>query len=314
MARDAVAVGRGEEPFLPKEKHPIREFFGRMFKEKPLAGLGLVIVAVMLFMAIFATWIAPEGIMDLNHGDEGLGPSTSYWFGTDQLGRDIFSRIVHGARISVIVGLSATALGLAGATVLGVVSGYFGGKLDMLIQRFVDGWLAFPYLLFVLAIVGIFQDVWIGPEGGMFKVIAALGIAYSVWISRIIRGHVLAVKESQYIDAARAIGCSHWRIIRYYILPNIMVTIIIVATLSVGWAVLSEAALSFLGLGVPPPFPSWGKMLDEARHFVNQNPWGVVFPGLAITLFVFGVQVFGDGLRDLLDPRLRGAKHAGFGR
>ena len=313
MARDVVAVGRVEEPLLPKGKHPIREFFGRMLREKPLATFGLVIVAVMLFMAIFATWVAPDGIDDQSDA-RALTPSTSYWFGTDQLGRDIFSRIIHGARISVIVGLSATALALAGATVLGVISGYFGGKLDMLIQRFVDGWLAFPYLLFVLAIVGIFQDVWVGPEGGMFKVIIALGIAFSVWMSRIIRGSVLAVRESQYVDAARAIGCSHWRIIRHYILPNIMVSIIILATLSVGWAVLSEAALSFLGLGVPDPFPSWGKMLNDGRFFVSQNPWWVIFPGLAITLFVFGIQVFGDGLRDLLDPRLRGAKHAGFSR
>lgn len=312
MARDAVAVGRVEEPLLPRKKPPVREFFGRLFKEKPLAAAGFIIVAIMLIVAIFATWIAPEGINDPHPDAIWQAPSASYWFGTDNLGRDTFSRIIHGARISVIVGLAATAIGLAGAIVLGVVSGYFGGKLDMLLQRFVDGWLAFPYLLFVLAIIGIFQDVWVGPEGGMFKVIAALGIAYSVWISRIIRGHVLAVKESQYIDAARAIGCSHWRIIRYYILPNIMVCIIIMATLSVGWAVLSEAALSFLGLGVPLPFPSWGKMLDDGRH--SFDPWAVLFPGLAITIFVFGVQIFGDGLRDLLDPRLRGAKHAGFGR
>lgn len=291
---------------IPITKHPLGRLLVRMFKEKPLARVGFLIVVMWLAIALSSSVIAREGINELpeDASNSLKAPSAEFWFGTDALGRDQYSRIVKGAVVSVIVGLCATAIGVGGAVIVGTLSGYIGGKVDIAAQRLVDGLMAFPFLLFALMVVGIFQDVWRGPEGGMFKVIVVLGILFTIWLSRVVRGAVLATKELQYVEAAKAVGCSDFRIMMFYILPNIMPTIIILATLSVAWAVLLEAALSFLGFGVPPPFPSWGGMLGDSLNKMRQAPWLVIFPGFAISLFVFGVQVFGDGLRDLLDPRL----------
>jgi peptide/nickel transport system permease protein len=229
-------------------------------------------------------------------------PGTQFYLGTDNLGRDIYSRIIWGARISVTVGFGAVSLGILLATTVGVTSGYFGGKLDVLVQRLVDAWMAIPGLMFLLSVMAV-----LGP--GLLNIIVALGVLSAANSSRVIRSATLSAKENQFVEAARAVGASHGRIILRYILPNIMAPIIIIATVSLGIVILAEAALSFLGFGVPPPYPSWGEMLSgSGRSYMHKAPWMATWPGVAISLAVFGFNMLGDALRDLLDPRLRGAR------
>ena len=212
----------------------------------------------------------------------------------------MFSRIVYGARISVIVGLSAAALDTVVAAAIGIISGYIGGKLDLSVQRFVDAWMSFPGLVIILTIMAV-----LGP--GIIQIIAVIGVSAGIRSSRVVRGATISVKENVYILAAHAIGCSTYRILTYHILPNVMAPIIIIFTIAVGGAILSEASLSFLGFGVPPPAPSWGSMLSrEGRTYMLQAPWLSLWPGIALSIVVYGVNVLGDGLRDVLDPRLRG--------
>jgi peptide/nickel transport system permease protein len=274
----------------------------RLIKEKPLGAVGAVIVVVLLFCAAFAPWIATHPYDQANIRHRLKPPSTQFYLGTDNLGRDLFSRIIYGARISVTVGFGAVAIGTALATMIGVGSGYFGGKFDVLMQRVVDAWMAFPFLVVLLSVMAI-----LGP--GLLNVILSLGVLSAANSSRIIRSAALSAKENQYIEAARAVGASHLRIILWYILPNVMATIIIIATVSLGFAILAESALSFLGLGVPPPYPSWGEMLSgSGRSYMHKAPWMATWPGVAISLAVFGFNMLGDALRDLLDPRLRGGR------
>jgi peptide/nickel transport system permease protein len=274
----------------------------RLVKEKPLGAFGGGIVLILMLCAIFAHWIAPYPYDETNVRQRLKPPGAQFYLGTDNLGRDLFSRIVYGARISMTVGFGAVTLSLLLATILGVTSGYFGGKVDVLVQRLVDACMAFPPLVILLSIMAV-----LGP--GLLNVILVLGIVPSANRSRVIRSATLAAKENQFIEAAQAVGASHLRIILRYILPNVMAPIIIIATNALGAVILIEATLSFLGFGVPPPYPSWGEMLSgSGRSYMYKAPWMAIWPGVAISLAVFGFNMLGDALRDLLDPRLRGSQ------
>jgi peptide/nickel transport system permease protein len=274
----------------------------RLVKEKPLGAFGGLMVLGLMLCAAFAHWIAPFPYDETNVRQRLKPPGAQFYLGTDNLGRDLFSRIVYGARVSVTVGFGAVALSVLLAIILGVPSGYFGGWFDVLVQRVVDAWMAFPPLFFVLTIMAL-----LGP--GLPNVILALGVVTAANRSRVIRSATLAAKENQFVEAAQAVGASHLRIILRYILPNVMAPIIIIATNALGGVILAEAALSFLGLGVPPPHPSWGEMLSgSGRSYMYKAPWMAIWPGVAISLAVFGFNMLGDALRDLLDPRLRGGR------
>jgi peptide/nickel transport system permease protein len=272
----------------------------RVARRKPLGAFGGVIILLMLIMAIFAESIAPFHYNKTHVRDRLKPPSATYILGTDNLGRDIFSRIVYGARISMIVSLSSVCIGIVLATLVGTTSGYFGGAFDTVIQRLVDAWMAFPGLVVLLSIMAI-------VGAGIVNLTIALGVLVAAGTSRIIRSATLSVREHTYIEAARAVGASHGRILWRYILPNVMAPIIIAATVTLGFIILAEASLSFLGFGVPPPYPSWGLMLNgSGRVFMLRAPWMALWPGVAVSLAVFGFNMFGDALRDVLDPRLRG--------
>jgi peptide/nickel transport system permease protein len=274
----------------------------RLVREKPLGAFGGLIVLVLLLTALLAHWIAPYPYDETNVRQRLKPPGAQFYLGTDNLGRDLFSRIVYGARVSVTVGFAAVTLSLLLATSVGITSGYFGGKFDVLVQRVVDAWMAFPNLLFVLFIMAV-----LGP--GLLNVILALGVVNAANRSRVIRSATLAAKENQFVEAARAVGAGHLRIILCYILPNVMAPIIIIATNALGGVILAESTLSFLGFGVPPPHPSWGEMLSgSGRSYMYRAPWMAMWPGVAISLGVFGFNMLGDALRDLLDPRLRGSQ------
>jgi peptide/nickel transport system permease protein len=272
----------------------------RLVREKPLGAFGGLLVLILMLCALFAHWIAPYPYDETNVRQRLKPPSAQFYLGTDNLGRDVFSRIVYGARVSVTVGFGAVALSILLATILGVTSGYFGGKVDVLVQRLVDAAMAFPTLVILLSIMAV-----LGP--GLMNVILVLGIVPSANRSRVIRSATLAAKENQYVEAALAVGASHLRIILRYILPNVMAPIIIIATNALGAVILVESTLSFLGFGVPPPYPSWGEMLSgSGRSYMYKAPWMAIWPGVAISLAVFGFNMLRDALRDLLDPRLRG--------
>ena len=271
----------------------------RLVREKPLGTVGAVLTLIFLLTGIFADVIAPYGMNDVT-SDTFAGSTSTYWFGTDNLGRDVFSRVVYGARISMIVGLSSAALAIVVSLIIGIPSGYFGGVLDMIVQRFVDAWMFFPNLLRLMLLMSI-----VGY--GMVPVILMIAVGMGIPGSRIIRGAVMTAKENMYIHAAESIGCSTWRIFRKHVLPNIMAPVVTLFSIRVPNAILAEASLSFLGFGIPPPAPSWGNMLTGgARTNVLMSPMTIVWPGLALTIVVYGVNIFGDALRDLLDPSLRG--------
>jgi peptide/nickel transport system permease protein len=271
----------------------------RFCRRKPLGAMGALIIVGLLVMATFADRIAPYPY------DESVArmkpPSAQFWMGTDNLGRDVWSRVVYGARISVTVGFATVALATALAIVVGVSSAYIGGTFDILIQRVVDAWISFPALVIILSLLAV-----LGP--GLLNLIFALSIIGAAGASRVIRGATLSVVQNPYIEAARAIGAGHSRILLMYVLPNISATVIILATIGLGTVILAESALSFLGFGVPPPYPSWGGMLSgSGRTFMYHAPWMALWPSVAISLAVFGFNMLGDALRDILDPRLRGA-------
>ncbi|MDP2626384.1 MAG: ABC transporter permease [Candidatus Rokubacteria bacterium] len=270
-------------------------------RRKPLGAIGGAVVLGMIVLALFAPWIAPHAYDDSIRGARMKPPGAQFWMGTDNLSRDIWSRVVYGARVSITVGFGAVLLGNALATAIGITSGYFGGKYDMAVQRVVDAWQSFPFLVVILSLMAV-----LGP--GMLNVILALGILGAAAASRVIRGATISVLQNVYIEAARALGAGHLRIMLRHVLPNVAATIIILATIGLGGAILAESALSFLGFGVPPPYPSWGAMLSgSGRSYMYRAPWMAIWPGAAISLAVFGFNMLGDALRDVLDPRLRGA-------
>jgi peptide/nickel transport system permease protein len=273
----------------------------RFARHKPLGAIGAVIILAMLVMTVFAERIAPYDYDETIRGARLKAPGLTHWLGTDNLGRDMWSRIVYGARVSVTVGFTTILLGTILATVVGVSSGYFGGAYDIVIQRVVDAWMSFPYLVIVLSVMAV-----LGP--GLLNVILSLSIIVGALNSRVIRGATLQVVQHAFVEAARAMGASHGRILVRHILPNVTATIIILATIGLGGVILAESALSFLGFGVPPPYPSWGAMLSgSGRTYMFRAPWMAIWPGVAISLAVFGFNMLGDALRDVLDPRLRGS-------
>ena len=287
----------------PKRHHWILDLFIQLVKTKPLGAFGGFLVLCMVLTAVLAPVIAPYEPNEI-HGEKVVQPpSSSFLFGTDALARDVFSRIVHGARVSLMVGFGAVGLNILLSMIIGILSGYIGGVFDTVIQRCVDAIMSFPWLIIMLTVMAI-----LGP--GIRNVILALALAGFAGGSRVVRGAVLTIKESEYVMAAKAIGCKQWMIVLRHILPNVAAPIIVLGTLGLGNAILAESALSFLGFGVPPPAPSWGRMLSgDGLNYMLQAPGLAVFPGLAISIAVFGFNMLGDALRDLLDPRLTG----GFG-
>ena len=275
-------------------------FLIRLVKEKPLGTVGGIITLLLLLTGIFADFLAPYGMNECWVGDFLTPPSAKFWFGTDNVGRDILSRVIFGARVSVIVGLAGSTIATIISLMIGIVSGYIGGKLDLIVQRFVDAWMCLPSLILMMIVISL-----IGP--GMLQVIIVLGLMWGVIGSRIIRSAVIGVKENVYVEAARAIGCPTTRILTRHILPNIMAPTIILFSIRVPNVILVEASLSFLGFGIPPPVPSWGGMLSGVgRAYMFRAPWLAIWSGLALASVVYGINLFGDAVRDLLDPRLRG--------
>jgi len=275
-------------------------FFIRLVKEKPLGTVGAIITLLLLLTGIFADFLAPYGINETHMEDMLAAPSARYWLGADNLGRDILSSVIFGARVSVIVGLVSSTIATILSLIIGMLCGYIGGKFDLIVQRFVDTAMSIPQLILLMVVMSI-----IGA--GMWPVIIVLGIMWGIVGSRHIRGAVIGIKENMYVAAAAAIGCSTTRVITRHILPNIMAPTVVLFSVRVPNAILTEASLSFLGFGIPPPTPSWGGMLSGAgRLYMLQAPWMVIWPGLALSIVVYGVNIFGDAVRDLLDPRMRG--------
>jgi peptide/nickel transport system permease protein len=290
-----------EEFIIPKRHHWLLDILIQLVRTKPLGAFGGFLVLILVLAALLAPWITsfpPNEIL----GEKNiiLPPSGTHFFGTDPLARDLFSRIVYGARISLQVGFGAVLLSIFISTIIGVLSGYFGGIIDTVFQRIADAIMSIPWLIFLLSFMAV-----MGP--GMGNLIIGMGIIGSATSSRVIRGAVISIKEGEYFLAARATGCKRRGILLQHVLPNVAAPIIVLATLGLGNVILAEAALSFLGLGVPPPAPSWGRALSgEGLQYMLQAPWLAIFPGLAISIAVFGFNMLGDALRDLLDPKLQG--------
>jgi peptide/nickel transport system permease protein len=299
MVESAVG-GIGNQQVRYKARGFIADFFVRLLRDKPLGSIGGGIFLVLLITGIFANFLAPYGYNEMNPVDRLKPPSFEHWLGTDQMGRDMLSRIIYGARISVIIGFAANGFCIIISTVIGMTTGFIGGKYDLFMQRMVDAWMIFPGLVILIVFVSIFNP-------GMWQIIFILGLQYGIAGSRIIRGSAIAIKENMYVRAADAIGASTLRILIRHILPNIMAPIIILFTTRIAAVILAEATLSFLGLGIPPPAPTWGGMLSGAgRSYMLRAPLLAIWPGLALTVVVYGINMFGDAMRDLLDPRLRG--------
>ena len=278
------------------------KFIKRLFREKPLGAAGAVICLIFLFCGIFADVLAPYGMNEIKLSNRLKPPSWDHPFGTDNLGRDMLSRNLYGAQISVIIGLSAATLATFISVLLGIVTGYLGGKFDLIVQRMVDAWMSFPDLIILIVVVAV-----LGP--GTWQIIGVLGLLLGIGGSRIIRSAVVSVRENMYVHAAQSIGASTGRILWRHILPNVLPPVIVLFTSRVGTVILAESALSFLGLGVPPPTPTWGGMLSgSGRTFMFQGPWLVLFPGLCLTLVVYAINIYGDALRDIFDPRMRGSR------
>jgi peptide/nickel transport system permease protein len=284
----------------PKRHSAWAEFFIRLVKEKPLGTLGGVIVLIMLIAAITADWIAPYPYQEIHVIDSLQAPGAEHLLGTDSLGRDVLSRIIYGARLSLYVGLGASAINALVAAIVGIPSGYFGGRFDLVVQRFVDALLSFPGLIFLITVMSL-----VGT--GIVQVIIVLGVLGGIGGIRLVRAAVISIRENVYFEAARAVGSSTGHLLGRHVLPNIMPVLIVVFSISVAGNILAEASLSYLGLGIPPPAPSWGGMLNyEGRTYMYEAPWLAIWPGVALSVAVYGISMLGDAIRDLLDPRLRG--------
>ena len=284
------------------ERNGVLRFVIRLFREKPLGAAGGVIFILFLLCGVFADVLAPYGMNQISPRNRLLAPSWAYPFGTDNLGRDMLSRCLYGAQISVIIAFTAASLATIVSIVIGILTGYLGGKVDLITQRFVDAWMSFPDLIILLVVVSV-----LGP--GLPQIIGTLGLLLGIAGSRIIRSAVVSVRENMYVHAAQSTGASTLRILWRHILPNVMAPIIVLFTTRVGTVILAESALAFLGLGVPPPAPTWGGMLSgSGRLYMLEGPWLALAPGLCLVIVVYATNVFGDALRDLLDPRMRGSR------
>ncbi len=266
--------------------------------------VGGVIVLIMLLAGIFSGFLSPYPFNEIHPGDFLHPPSAQYLLGTDNLGRDLLSRILGGARTSMIVGLASPAISILVSIIIGGMSGFIGSKFDMVVQRFVDAWMCFPELIILLSVMA-----FVGQ--GLLQVVLVLGISGGIGGSRTIRGAVIAIKENMYVESAKAVGSPILRTMMRHILPNIMPVVIIIFTTRMAGAILAEASMSFLGFGVPPPDPTWGGMLsNDGRRYMLQAPWMALWPGVALSVVVYGINMLGDAIRDLIDPRLKG----GIGR
>jgi peptide/nickel transport system permease protein len=286
----------------PIRRGPVLQFLIRLFRDKPVGAAAGTIFLIFLLCGILAPWLAPYGFNEINPINRLKPPSFKFPFGTDNLGRDMLSRCLYGAQLSVIIGLSAASLATFISVTIGILTGYLGGRFDLITQRFVDAWMSFPDIVILIVVVSV-----IGP--GMPQIIGVLGLLLGIAGSRIIRSAVVTTRENMYVHSAQSTGASTWRILWKHLLPNIMPPIIVLFTTRVGAVILAESGLSFLGLGVPPPAPTWGGLLSgSGRTYMFQGPWLALAPGLCLTVVVYATNVFGDALRDLLDPRMRGSK------
>lgn len=290
-----------KQPQMIEKEEPVRGPWleaWASFKKSKSALVGSAIVLFFVIIAVLGPFIAPQGINEQNLSLRLQPPSAEFWFGTDDLGRDVFSRILHGARISLTVGLSAVLISAIVGSFLGVVAGYYGRWIDTIISRIFDIMLAFPSILLAIAVVSI-----LGPS--LQNALIAIAVINIPNFGRLIRSRVLSIKEEEYIQAAKAIGMKNSRILWKHILPNSMTPVVVQGTLAIATAIIEAAALGFLGLGAEAPQPEWGKMLADARMFLLNAPWAMIFPGLAIMLTVIGFNLMGDGLRDALDPKMK---------
>lgn len=294
VGQDAKQITDGHEKIDAEWRRIVRSL-----RKNKGSLLGLILTLFILIVAIFAPWVAPYDPLEQSIMDALQPPSSQHRFGTDELGRDLLSRIVYGARITLRVGLIS--VGIAGTlgVVLGVLAGYMGGWVDFAVMRLVDVMMAFPGILMALTIMAI-----LGP--GLTNLMIAVGISSTPSYIRVTRGAVLVIRDIEFVQSARALGCNDFVIMFRHVLPNVLAPVIVLATTGVANAILSAAGLSFLGLGVQPPIPEWGAMLTFSRLYLRMAPWTAIFPGVAIMLTVLGINMFGDGLRDALDPKLRG--------
>jgi peptide/nickel transport system permease protein len=276
---------------------PARRALRRLFKRKG-AVVGLAVIVIFALMALLASWIAPYDPIATSWTAVRKPPSWQHWFGTDELGRDVLTRVIYGARASLMAGGISVTIALTVGVPLGLLAGYRGGFIDALISRITDAMLACPFLILAIALAA-----FLGPS--LADAMIAIGVSATPIFIRLTRGQVLSVKVEDYVEAARAMGNPRWRIALFHILPNIMPALLVQATLSIAAAIIAEAALSFLGLGQQPPSPSWGSMLNAAQRFLTTAPWVAIWPGLAIFLVVLSLNLVGDGLRDALDPKAR---------
>ena len=286
----------------PKRRGRLANFSVRMVREKPLGTASGIIILILILVSIFADVLAPYPYVEVHLVDRLQGPSAQYLLGADHLGRDLLSRLIYGARISILIGLTVTTLDIVISSLIGGISGFLGGKFDLIVQRWCDALSTFPALLLLLTIMSV-----VGR--GLPQIILVLGIVGGLNGSRVLRGAVIAIKESDYFLAAEAVGSPRLRTFFRHVLPNIMPLIIIAFSISIGGVILSLASLGFLGYGLPPGIPDWGGMLSrEGRLYMEQAPWLALLPGLCLTITVYSLNMFGDAMRDLLDPRLRGGE------
>lgn len=299
MAKKKLVLAEGAEPevVIEKPESRLKSMWDALRKNKA-ALFGLFVIIVLIIIAIIGPYITPYDPNEQILLDKSQTPSAAHWFGTDNLGRDIFSRVIVGTRVSLFVGVSAVAFSLVLGTIFGSIAGYFGGKIDAFIMRIMDIMLSIPSILLAVTLMAALGK-------GLDKAIIAIGVVSIPEYARIIRSSILSVKENDYVAAARVLGNSDTRIIFHHILPNVLSSIVVRATLGISTAILDTAALGFLGLGVQPPIAEWGDMLGRVRSMVLVYPHMLIFPGLAITLAVLAFNLFGDGLRDALDPKSR---------
>ena len=281
-------------------RNPFVDFVSRLVRTKPLGTLSAIVVLIFFIVGVFANVIAPHDFNEQFRGAYLQPPSGEHWFGTDNIGRDMFSRIIYGARISMLVGVVGSAVSLVVSCLIGLPSGYFGGKFDLVTQRFIDAWLVFPDLILLILLVAV-----VGPS--LWTIVFILGLQYGLGGSRSVRGAVIGIRQNAYIESAQAVGVPTWRILIRHMLPNVAPFLLVLVTTRMPGMMLAESGLSFLGLGVPPPAPSWGGMLSGAAiNYMYAAPYLAIWPGMALSVVVYSTNMFGDALRDLLDPRLRG--------
>lgn len=292
-----VSVLAEETVKIEKPESQVKIMWDALKKNKA-ALFGLIVILILVFVAFFGDLIAPFSATETNMADAKQGMSSEHWFGTDMQGRDIFSRILSGTKYSLLIGIAAVAFSLVIGTVLGSVAGYFGGKIDAVIMRIMDIMLAIPSILLAITLMAAFGQ-------GLDKAIVAIGVVSIPEFARIVRSSIMSAKENDYVAAAKVLGNSNARIIFRHILPNVVSSIVVRATLGISTAILDIAALGFLGLGVKPPTPEWGTMLGDAKSYIMSLPHMIIFPGIVISLAVLAFNLFGDGLRDALDPKSR---------